>query len=58
MPLTVTCQANLGAQSTGAFKFVKDLVLEVPRFTANLPRSFVLGFQPRGRGSLLQAITF
>lgn len=32
MPLAVTCQPYFGAQGTGAFKFVKDLVLEVPRF--------------------------
>jgi len=31
MPLTVPPLAIFGAQSTGAFKFVKDLVLEVPR---------------------------
>ena len=32
MPLTVTYQANFSAQSTGAFEFVKDLVLEALRF--------------------------
>jgi hypothetical protein len=42
-------------KDTGAFEFVKDLVLEVPRFPLTCRGALAPDFQPCGQGSYYEA---
>ena len=55
MPLAVTLSGlYFGAQSTGAFKFVKDLVLEVPRFPLTCRDALFSASSPVAGAALLR----
>jgi hypothetical protein len=53
MPLSVACSADFSAQGTGAFEFLKDLVLEVPRLPLTYREALFSGSSPVAGAALL-----